>query len=229
MSKVLIVIDMQNDFVTGSLGSDMAQAIVPKVVEKIEKKDYNSLIFTRDTHLSDYMNTLEGKKLPVSHCIKGTDGWDIIPEIVESLSLKDIQGLLVDKVTFGYSGWEETLSFEDFEEIEIVGLCTDICVVSNALILRALYPNMKITVDSSCCAGTSIEAHNSTLQVMKSFVKPIRKICKLEEIVTIFNTVNVYKFSDNESYIMYFDVYKLKGTEYEGLYKALCSNDIIPM
>lgn len=158
--KTLIVIDMQNDFIDGSLGTKEAQLIVPNVKKKI--KEYKTrgdrVIFTKDTHNKQYLNTTEGKHLPVEHCIKGTYGWDIAD------GLGNPGDECIEKPTFGYTDW----TWYDFEEIELVGLCTDICVVSNALILKAMYPNSTITVDASCCAGTSIEAHNAALSVMKS-------------------------------------------------------------
>ena len=163
MSKILIVVDMQNDFVYGSLGSEAAQAIVPKVVEKVKNWD-GGVLFTQDTHFEDYPETLEGEKLPIEHCIKDTEGWEIIDELRQYIT-NSYQVIL--KHTFGYEGWDALFLSKD-DEIEIVGLCTDICVVSNALALRMFYPNAKITVDASCCAGTSVEAHNAALQVMKS-------------------------------------------------------------
>lgn len=163
MSKVLIVIDMQNDFVTGALGSTMAQEIVPKVVERVNKAvtDGDYLIFTKDTHFDDYMETLEGEKLPIPHCIKDSEGWEIIPQLKENVTN------VIEKYTFG-SIFSLPGAVASVEEIELIGVCTDICVVSNALVLRAYYPNKKITINSKCCAGTSIEAHESALSVMKS-------------------------------------------------------------
>lgn len=163
MNKVLVVVDMQNDFVTGALGSKEAQAIVPNVVEKVKKAVENGdrVIFTKDTHFKDYMKTLEGEKLPIPHCIKDTEGWEIIPQ------LEDFVKEEVEKYTFGSFMALPSLVSVHEDEIELIGVCTDICVVSNALILRAVNPNMKITVDSSCCAGTSREAHESALVVMK--------------------------------------------------------------
>lgn len=158
--KTLIVVDMQNDFISGSLGTKEAQAIVPNVKKKIEeyKARGDEIIFTRDTHPSNYLETNEGKHLPVEHCINGTYGW-IIADEVNYPEYKHI-----NKRSFGYTLW----NYEgEFEEIEIVGLCTDICVVSNALILKAQYPEIKITVDSSCCAGVTPESHQAALTVMK--------------------------------------------------------------
>lgn len=161
MKKTLIVIDMQNDFVSGVLGTVQARAIVPNVKAKIDEylKNGDEVIFTRDTHSSDYMNTNEGKCLPVPHCIKDTDGWGIVPEL-DNRSCEHI-----DKLNFGYSDWNKNHSFES---IELVGVCTDICVVSNALILKAQFPEIDITVDGNCCAGVTPEAHTAALQTMKS-------------------------------------------------------------
>ena len=147
MGKVLIVIDMQNDFVTGTLGNKEAQAIVLNVQAKV--KEYadrgDRIIFTRDTHGENYLDTPEGKKLPVKHCINGTE--------------------YIDKPTFGWLNWE---GFGSNDEIELVGVCTDICVVSNALILKAKYPEAIISVDAGCCAGVTPEKHNAALETMKS-------------------------------------------------------------
>ena len=157
--KYLIVVDMQVDFITGSLGSKLAEAIVPNVVEKVKNFD-GKVIFTRDTHFADYMNTQEGKKLPVEHCIKDTDGWQICDE------LKPYVNEVVDKITFGSIDLPQMIT--DADEIELCGLCTDICVISNAMILKATFPEVKITVDSSCCAGVSVESHNNALDAMKA-------------------------------------------------------------
>lgn len=167
MSKYLIVIDMQNDFISGSLGSETAEAIVPKVREKIAKYIENNdfVIFTRDTHFDNYFSTLEGKNLPISHCKFRTNGWNIEKSL---LSLFPSGCSIIDKITFGYDGWEKLFADRKVDEIEIVGLCTDICVVSNALLLRTALPNTPIICDSSCCAGTSVDAHNAALKVMKS-------------------------------------------------------------
>ena len=158
--KTLIVIDMQNDFIDGSLGTDEAVKIVDNVRNKIkEYKDRgDEVIFTRDTHHDDYMQTNEGKHLPVVHCIEGTAGW----EIREGLDTSGCR--IIDKPSFGYIGWNEF----DFEEVELVGLCTDICVVSNALILKAFFPEIKISVDASCCAGVTPESHEAALQTMRA-------------------------------------------------------------
>ena len=163
MNKVLIVVDYQNDFVFGALGSANAQSIYNGVKAKIEQaqNEGTHVIFTLDTHDADYMMTQEGKKLPVQHCIAGSHGWMVVQ------NLNNLNGnahQCITKPTFGYLGWD----LGDFDQIEMIGVCTDICVVSNALILKAMYPEVEITVDASCCSGTSVEAHNAALAVMKS-------------------------------------------------------------
>ena len=161
--KYLIVVDMQVDFITGSLGSTLATAIVPNVIEKIKNFD-GKVIFTRDTHFENYMNTQEGKNLPVPHCIKGSYGWQICDE------LKPYAEIILDKITFG--SIELPKFIEDLgdpiEKIELCGLCTDICVISNAFVLKAAFPEVPIVVDSSCSAGVTIESHNNALNAMKA-------------------------------------------------------------
>ena len=159
MKKTLIVVDMQNDFIDGSLGTAEAQSIVNNVKEKIllYKRSGGNVIFTRDTHNKDYLETPEGKKLPVEHCIKDTSGW----HIADGLYVEGAE--IVDKPTFGYMGWNKY----EFDDIELVGLCTDICVVSNALILKATFPDAKITVDATCCAGVTPQTHKAALDTMK--------------------------------------------------------------
>ena len=161
--KFLIVVDMQVDFITGSLGSKMAEAIVPKVCEKVKNFD-GEVIFTRDTHGEDYSETQEGRNLPVTHCVKDTDGWQICDE------LREYAKTCVDKVTFGSVDLPQIIKNygEKIEEIELVGLCTDICVISNAMLLKATFPEVKITVDSTCCAGVTEESHNTALDAMKA-------------------------------------------------------------
>lgn len=159
MKKTLIVVDMQKDFIDGALGTKEAVAIVDNVKKKIEEYRANGdeIIFTRDTHQVDYMNTNEGKHLPVEHCIEGTDGW----KIGEGLEVPG--AIYVNKPTFGYLNWADY----KLEEVELIGLCTDICVVSNALIIKAVYPEIRVTVDASCCAGVTPESHNAALTTMK--------------------------------------------------------------
>lgn len=171
MSRTLIVVDMQKDFIDGALGTAEAVAIVPQVKKKIEeyKARGDEIIFTRDTHTKYYLNTNEGKHLPVVHCVEGTDGW----QIPKGLDIPECEH--INKPTFGWDSWDIEVtdsdgSFKDrnFEEIEIIGLCTDICVVSNALILKAFFPEINITVDASCCAGVTPESHKAALATMKS-------------------------------------------------------------
>ena len=161
--KFLIVVDMQADFITGSLGSKDAQTIVPAVVNKVKNFD-GRVIFTRDTHFDDYLQTQEGKKLPVAHCIKDTEGWQICDE------LKPYVNTVVDKVTFGSTKLPDIIKDlgADIEEIQLCGLCTDICVISNAMILKASFPEVPIAVDASCCAGVSRESHNIALDAMRA-------------------------------------------------------------
>lgn len=161
MKKILIVVDMQNDFIDGSLGSAMAQAIVPKVVEKAAHFD-GKVIFTRDTHGPNYLNTQEGRKLPVKHCIQGTPGWQICEE------LQPFAANVVDKLSFGSISLPRLLAQEGTpESIELCGLCTDICVISNAMILKAALPEIPLLVDASCCAGVTPESHRNALEAMK--------------------------------------------------------------
>lgn len=159
MKKTLIVVDMQNDFIDMALGTKEAVAIVPKVKEKIEEyiKEGNEVIYTRDTHFENYLDTPEGKKLPVPHCIKGTKGW----EIADGLYVEDSR--IIDKPNFGWPNWDR----EELFDVELVGLCTDICVVSNALIIKANFPDIRVAVDSSCCAGVTPESHNAALKTMQ--------------------------------------------------------------
>ena len=159
MKRTLIVVDMQNDFIDMALGTKEAVAIVPKVKEKIEEYEKNGdeIIFTRDTHREDYLQTTEGKNLPIPHCIKGTKGW----EIADGLYVEGSK--IIDKPNFGWTNWNE----EKLERVELVGLCTDICVVSNALIIKAMFPDAEVKVDSSCCAGVTPESHDAALKTMQ--------------------------------------------------------------
>jgi len=163
MKKLLIVIDMQNDFITGSLGSPQAERIVPAVKAKIEayKKNAGHVLFTRDTHDDHYLTSQEGKHLPVVHCVKGTDGH----KISDGLDTKDCE--MFDKPTFGSLKLAEQVAAGGYDEIELCGLCTDICVVSNALILKAQLPETTVTVDARCCAGVTEESHRAALLTMK--------------------------------------------------------------
>ena len=163
MKKLLIVVDMQNDFVSGSLGSEDAAAIVENVVEKVKQAESENteIIFTRDTHGEDYLNTQEGRHLPVVHCVKGTHGWEIVDELLPYV--KEV----VDKPTFGSLELADIVREKGYTDVEVVGLCTDICVVSNVMILKAVLPEAVITVDSRCCAGVTKESHQSALDTMR--------------------------------------------------------------
>ncbi|WP_026527039.1 cysteine hydrolase family protein [Butyrivibrio sp. VCD2006] len=167
MRKILVVIDMQKDFIDGSLGTAEAVAIVPNVVEKIKSYDVENIFATRDTHQPDYMSTQEGANLPVEHCIEGTPGWEINGDVAAALG----NAKVINKPTFGSVELaQEIKKIADKEEIEIelVGLCTDICVASNALILKAFMPEVKISVDPTCCAGVTPDKHNAALETMAS-------------------------------------------------------------
>jgi len=167
MRKILIVIDMQNDFIDAALGTKEAVSIVEAVKEKIRSFPAEDVIATMDTHDEDYMQTQEGKNLPVMHCIKGTDGWKIRPDIAELLTGAKIY----EKPTFGSTALAadlKDLSEKEEIELELIGLCTDICVVSNALLLKATMPEVKIYVDAACCAGVTPQKHLAALETMRS-------------------------------------------------------------
>lgn len=165
MQNILVVVDMQNDFIDGALGTKEAEAIVPAVEAKI--RDFSGkVLFTRDTHEENYMDTQEGRKLPVPHCIRGTEGWQIRTELAALCKEPPI-----DKVTFGSvqlaALLEKMNQEEPVEKITFVGLCTDICVISNALLVKAHLPEVEIAVDASCCAGVNPESHKTALEAMK--------------------------------------------------------------
>ena len=167
MRKILIVIDMQNDFIDAALGTKEAVSIVEAVKEKIRSFPAEDVIATMDTHDEDYMQTQEGKNLPVMHCIKGTDGWKIRPDIAELLTGAKIY----EKPTFGSTALAadlKELSEKEEIELELIGLCTDICVVSNALLLKASMPEVRISVDAACCAGVTPQKHLAALETMRS-------------------------------------------------------------
>lgn len=167
--KILVAVDMQNDFIDGSLGTKEAQKIVPHVVEKIRHFD-GKVIATRDTHGDDYLNSAEGIKLPVVHCVKNTCGWQLRGEVEDAVREKN--GRIIDKPTFGSVALGEYVSCLNktdgpVEEIILIGLCTDICVISNALLLKAYLPEACVRVDASCCAGVTPESHDRALEAMK--------------------------------------------------------------
>lgn len=165
MRDVLIVVDMQNDFVDGALGTKEAVAITPSVIEKV--RNFNgTVLFTADTHSEEYLSTQEGRNLPVKHCVKGTEGWKIRKELEELRKTP-----IIEKVTFGSSELGPLLvkmnSEEEISSITLVGLCTDICVISNAMIVKAFLPEVKVCVDSKCCAGVTPATHDNALEAMK--------------------------------------------------------------
>ena len=165
MKDVLIVVDMQNDFIDGALGTAEAVSIVPKVVEKV-KAFPGTVIFTRDTHTENYLSTQEGRKLPVTHCVKGTPGWQIRDEL-EALRTNNA----VDKPGFGSTALAHMLASMDKAEglssVTLVGLCTDICVISNAMLIKAALPEVPVIVDAACCAGVTPASHKNALEAMK--------------------------------------------------------------
>ena len=170
MKQILIIVDMQNDFIDGALGTKEAVAIVPKVEDKIRNFD-GEVFFTRDTHETWYLETQEGKNLPVKHCICGEDGWALNSEIMQAIAeTKAEVHNFCRKGTFGSMELAQILkeTYEDQEvEIELIGLCTDICVISNAMLIKAALPEVKVSVDSSCCAGVTPESHRNALEAMK--------------------------------------------------------------
>lgn len=174
MARIFVGIDLQDDFITGALGSEEAQKIIPYIMQKLKDNKYEYYYMTQDTHNKNYLiETLEGKMLPIPHCIEGTDGWYFNDDILE---LMPIGYRIIEKNTFGGLGLGDNLKYtfsnkwinEKDAVIEICGLCTDVCVVSNALLLRAYFPDARIICDAKACAGTSPEAHKAALQVMKS-------------------------------------------------------------
>ncbi len=167
MKHFLIVVDVQNDFVNGALGTKEAEGIIAHASEKIKNFD-GEIFVTYDTHFKDYLTTAEGKKLPVEHCIKDTEGWQLNGEIQKALNCKKYTA--VEKLTFGSTELPELIkqaAGEDDFDITLIGLCTDICVVSNALILKANFYDKKIIVDKNCCAGVTVESHNAALTTMQ--------------------------------------------------------------
>lgn len=168
-NTILIVVDMQKDFVTGALGSVQAQSILPKVAEKVKSFE-GRLIFTMDTHGEDYFETQEGRRLPVKHCVKGTDGWNTEGILAEYAKAKN--AAVYEKLTFGSIALAQDLrrlnEQKAIDAIELVGVCTDICVISNALLLKAYLPEVTIRVDASCCAGVTVQKHEAALETMRS-------------------------------------------------------------
>lgn len=166
MRKILLVIDMQNDFINGALGTPEAESIVDRVAQEIGKFPSADIIATRDTHSENYLETQEGRNLPVVHCVKGTPGWELHPKIADALK----GSVIIDKPTFGSKELAEKLAMLaelDDLEITLIGLCTDICVVSNALLIKAFLPETPVRVISDCCAGVTPESHRAALDTMR--------------------------------------------------------------
>lgn len=165
MKELLVVVDIQNDFVTGRLGTKEAQEIVQNARKKIEsyEQDNKEIVFTRDTHEENYLMTQEGRNLPVKHCIRGTEGWEIIPELQEYTKGRRI----FDKPSFGSIDLASYIRDGGYDRVEFIGLCTDICVVSNALLVKAYVPEITVAADASCCAGVTPQSHDSALCTMK--------------------------------------------------------------
>lgn len=165
MQNILIVVDMQNDFIDGALGTPEAAAIVPAVKAKIAGFE-GKVVWTRDTHEACYMQTQEGRNLPVPHCIQGTPGWEISSELTPAAD-----AVIFDKPTFGSTALQawavKQNETEPIEKITLIGLCTDICVISNAMLLKAALPEVEIAVDAACCAGVTPVSHDNALAAMK--------------------------------------------------------------
>lgn len=166
MKNILLVIDMQKDFIDGALGTPEAEQILPKVIEKMKTYSKENIYATRDTHFSNYMETQEGKHLPIAHCIKGSEGWQLQKDVAALVA----ENHIIDKLTFGsVELMEKMAELAEKEEIslELIGVCTDICVISNALCLKAKLPEVPICVDASCCAGVTWKSHSNALEAMK--------------------------------------------------------------
>lgn len=167
MKKVLVVIDMQNDFITGVLGNSECRAVVPHVVKRVQEavNDHTDLLFSQDTHQENYLSTQEGRKLPIPHCIENTDGWNIIPELEETAEQK---GIVFKKETFGSRDIAEYVKAHGYEEVELIGVCTDICVISNAMTIKSFVPEAEISVNEACCAGVTPQSHRTAVEAMKA-------------------------------------------------------------
>lgn len=165
MKKLLVVVDMQNDFVTGTLGTKEAEAIVGNVEKKVRlyEEQKQEIVFTRDTHEKDYLHTQEGRKLPVIHCIRGTDGWEIIPQLQSYTKGRKI----FDKPSFGSTELARYIQVGNYDQAEFIGVCTDICLISNALLTKAYSPELPVLTDAQCCAGVTPGSHDSALCTMK--------------------------------------------------------------
>ena len=171
MRKAIVVVDMQNDFIDGALGTKEAQEMLPRLVEKLaHEADAAEFLFTMDTHAADYLSTQEGRKLPVEHCIKPSKGWELASQLAP---FAEKAKAVLEKPTFGSTKLPEFVA--EYDEIELVGLCTDICVISNAMLLKAFYPEKTISIDPACCAGVTPESHKNALAAMKMCQIEIRE------------------------------------------------------
>lgn len=170
MNKLLVVVDFQNDFIDGALGTPEAVEIVPNVINKVKNWD-DDIVFTADTHGANYLTTNEGKHLPVPHCIKDTDGWELRKEVADvakdKMSAEDFVDASFFKGTFGSLDLMNYIREKNYEYVEFIGLCTDICVASNAIMAKAFLPESTIVVDATCCAGVTPDTHNAALTTMK--------------------------------------------------------------
>lgn len=165
--KLLVIVDMQNDFITGALANKEGQAMLPKLVEYAKNFD-GDIACTLDSHFDNYMTTQEGKKLPVKHCICGTKGWQLIPELKAALSDRMEEIDFIQKETFGSVDLGEKVDYDEYDEVYLCGVCTDICVISNALLIKAFNPDVEINVLSELCAGVTPESHQTALDAMKA-------------------------------------------------------------
>lgn len=163
--KLLVVIDMQNDFITGALGNPECAAVVPNVVKKVDAclKKGQDVVYTADTHDKNYLRTQEGRKLPVEHCIKPSEGWQLIPQLQDKKLLRGFE-----KNTFGSTELAEWIQEMQYTQVELIGVCTDICVISNAMVIKAFNPEAEISVDAACCAGVTAASHENALAAMKA-------------------------------------------------------------
>ena len=163
MKGLLVVVDMQRDFIDGSLGTKEAQHIVPKVAERVRsgREAGEEIVFTLDTHREDYLGALEGRKLPVEHCLKGTEGWQLCKELTGA------EGRQFEKGTFGSLELMRYAAAGGYDQVELIGLCTDICVISNAMLIKAAMPQTRICVRADCCAGVTPESHENALKAME--------------------------------------------------------------
>lgn len=176
MRKALVVIDMQNDFVTGVFKNEAAIKIVPNVVDKVKTalEEGKTIFFTRDTHDENYADTEEGRNLPIPHCIKNSKGWALIPELKFAFDTEYLKTLknghtvyVIDKSAFGSDELGRKMGFIGYDVVEFIGVCTDICVISNAVVVKTFIPNAHIIVDASCCAGTTEQRHKTAIEAMK--------------------------------------------------------------